>query len=471
MTTELYVFAYLPAGFVPAGLLTLTEGATGVDASTFAYGVRYMERPYAFEVDPVSLSLADKEQLIYKALVPANGLQLFGGIRDAAPDAWGRRVIEAKFKVPANSLPESAYLLEAGSDRVGALDVRSGRDEGPSQGVSGVQSLQYLQEAAERIESGEPVPTRLTDLFGSSPGAGGARPKATVRDEQGLMWLAKFASRSDTFDVARAEHATLRLAAACGMRVPETRVVDIGGKSCLLVRRFDRYWVEDVQLEQGLAKLPGELVLYETRPGVAARNEQRLPFVSSLTLVGCDEMASRTKGYADIAGAVRQHAHPKTIRQDTRELFARMIFNILVSNDDDHLRNHGFVRDPRLGGWRLSPLYDVVPRPGIAYERFLHLEVGLQGKLATLDNAMSAYARFDLERPDAVALMANIVARVQQWDSFFDEKGSPGALIDKLKPAFRVLEEVASPEIRRELQAAQGLAIRSDRLLLPGHQT
>ena len=266
-----------------------------------------MERPEAFEVDPVSLSLVDKQQLVYRALVPANGLVLFGGIRDAAPDAWGRRVIEAKFRVPANSLPESTYLLEAGSDRVGALDVRSGRDDGPSKGVCGVQSLPDLQEAAERIELGESLPARLTDLFGSSPGAGGARPKATVRDQQNLMWLAKFASRSDTFDVARAEHATLRLAAACGMTVPETTVNDIGGKSCLLIRRIDRYWVDDAQLAQGLARLPDKLVLHETRPGDVACHEQRLPFTSPLTVVGCDEIASLTKGYADIAAAVRQY--------------------------------------------------------------------------------------------------------------------------------------------------------------------
>lgn len=137
-----------------------------------------------------------------------------------------------------------------------------------------------------------------------------------------------------------------------------------------------------------------------------------------MACVACDEMASRTKGYADIAAAVRQRAHPAVIRQNARELFARMVFNIFVGNDDDHLRNHGFVRDPRLSGWRLSPLYDVVPRPGVAYERFLHLEVGLQGKLATLDNAMSAYARFDLERPDVVRLSAQMAHQVQHWREF-----------------------------------------------------
>jgi serine/threonine-protein kinase HipA len=461
-THELYVFAHLPErqerpeGFVPAGLLTLTESHEGLLASKFAYGTRYLDRPFAIEVDPVSLSLADKAQMRHKEAVPINGLPLFGGIRDAAPDAWGRRVIEAKFKVPANSLPESTYLLEAGSDRVGALDVRPSLQAEASRGVAGVQSLQYLQEAAERIELGESLPSRLTDLFGSSPGAGGARPKATVRDAAGLMWLAKFASRSDTFDVAWAEHATLRLAQACGMTVPETRVTELGGKSCLLIRRFDRYWVSDTQLAAGPTQLPVALPLHTTVPSQELRHELRLPFASALTMVACDEMASRTKGYADIAAAVRRHAHPAVIRQNTKELFMRMVFNIFVSNDDDHLRNHGFVRDPRLGGWRLSPLYDVVPRPGVAYERYLHLEVGLQGKLATLDNALSAYARFDLERPDAVRLIAQMAHQVQHWRAFFEEQGACGALIDKLVPAMRSLEEVASVDLRQELRQAHG---------------
>lgn len=335
------------------------------------------------------------------------------------------------------------------------MDVRAGRDAGPSRGVAGVQTLQYLQEAAERIELGEPVPARLTDLFDSSPGAGGARPKATVRDAQGLLWLAKFASRGDALDMALAEHATLRLAAACGMTVPWTEVADIGGKSCLLVRRFDRYWVDSEQLQHGPDHLPPQLVLHQTRPDATLRHELRLPFVSALTLVGCDELASRTQGYADLATAMRRHAHPAAIRRDSRELFARMVFNILVGNDDDHLRNHGFIRDPRLPGWRLSPLYDVVPRPGLARERFLHLEVGRQGKLATLDNALSAYARFDLQRQDAVGLMAGIAARLRAWQPFFEEQGAPGLLIDQLGAAFRALEDVASPELLEELLAAE----------------
>ena len=121
---ELAVFASLDGTFVPAGLLNLTENGAELNASAFAYGTRYIDRPGAVEIDPVNLSLKNREDLRGKKLFPQNGLRFFGGIRDAAPDAWGRRVIEAKLKVPANSLPESTYLLEAGSERVGALDVR-----------------------------------------------------------------------------------------------------------------------------------------------------------------------------------------------------------------------------------------------------------------------------------------------------------------------------------------------------------
>jgi len=442
---QLFVFAHLQDGFAPAGRLTLTQGGRGVEASTFAYGLRYLGRPHGFELDPVSLSLDNREAARGVELRPINNLPEFGGIRDAAPDAWGRRVIEARRRVPANSLSEATYLFDAGSDRVGALDVRPSLEDGGRAGTSPVQNLGYLMEAAERIETGEPVPARLTDLFGSGPGAGGARPKAAVRDDAGLLWLAKFPSRSDTFDVATAEYATLRLAALCGMSVPAVRLVDIGGRSVLLIRRFDRYWHE------GPALPPAEVALHETLPDAGAQ-ERRLPFVSGLTLLACDEFDSRYKGYADLGHAVRRHVHPSHIRANNNELFARMVFNIFVSNDDDHLRNHGFVRDPRVEGWRLSPLYDVVPRPGVAHERFLHLEVGAQGKLATLDNAMTGHAAFIPDRPDAVAVVRRVWGELRQWRAHFESFGVSGRLIDALTPGIRDLDDIASPALQAEVR-------------------
>lgn len=441
----LFVFAHLQDGFAPAGRLTLTQGSRGVEASSFAYGLRYLGRPGSFEIDPVSLALADRVAVRGTEMRPANTLPEFGGIRDAAPDAWGRRVIEARRRAPANSLPEATYLVDAGSDRVGALDVRASLEDSGRIGAAPVQDLGYLMEAAERVETGEPVPARLTDLFGSGPGAGGARPKASVRDETGLLWLAKFPSRSDTFDVPWAEYATLRLAALCGISVPAVRVLDIAGKSVLLTRRFDRFW------HAGPA-LPGtDAVLHETLPAAAA-HERRLPFISGLTLLACDEFESRFKGYADIGHAVRRYVHPGHIRANNHELFTRMVFNIFVSNDDDHLRNHGFVRDPRVDAWRLSPLYDVVPRPGVAHERFLHLEVGRQGKLATLDNAMTGHAAFIPDRPDAVAAVRRVWAELRQWRARFESFGVTGRLIDTLAAGIRDLDDIASPALRAELR-------------------
>ncbi len=440
----LFVFAHLAQGWAPAGRLSLTQ-ERDVVASRFAYGTRYIDRPDAFEIDPVSLGLADKPRVRGAELFPVNQLTQFGGIRDAAPDAWGRRVIEAQRRVPANSLSEADYLLGAGSDRVGALDVREALNSPAHPGAAQVQSLPYLLEAAERVDQGLPIPTTLTDFFGSAPGAGGARPKASVRDEAGLLWLAKFPAVGDAFDVAQAECCTLQLAKRCGLSVPEVRVQDIGGKSVLLIRRFDRYW------QKPGSALKADTPLHETLPATGLV-EHRLPFVSGLTLVACDEFESRLKGYSDLALAVRATIHPAHIRADSEELFARMVFNIFVSNDDDHLRNHGFVRDPHLPGWRLSPLYDVVPRPGVAFERQLHLQVGTQGKLATLDNAMSAYSAFTPQRTTAIAIIRRIWGELRQWRTAFEGMGAAGRLIDQLAPALRDLDDICSPALQAELR-------------------
>ena len=449
---NLFVFAYLPgrtARFVPAGRLTLTETpspnpAARELASEFAYGTRYLERPDSFELDPSSLSLMDRQSVRGKLLFPANGLSEFGGLRDAAPDAWGRRVIEARRKVPANTLSEADYLLEAGSDRVGALDLREDLTSPARPSASDLNSLQYLLQAAECVEEGLPVPANLIDLLGAGPSAGGARPKATVRDDEGGLWLAKFPARSDTFDVACAEACTLELARRCDLSVPEVRLLDIGRRSVMLIRRFDRYWAPESQY-------PAAGPLHDTRPAEHL-TESRVPFVSGLTMVGCAEFESPLKAYADLARAIRQRCHPDHIARDQEELYARMVFNIFVSNDDDHLRNHGFIRDPRVGGWQLSPLYDVVPRPGIAFERRLHLDVGAQGKAATLDNALTHFPAFVSNRGRALKIMHRVWAEVRQWKTVFESRGADGRLIDQLSSAFRTLEDIASAGLARELR-------------------
>jgi len=132
-----------------------------------------------------------------------------------------------------------------------------------------------------------------------------------------------------------------------------------------------------------------------------------------------------------------------------------MVFNIFVSNDDDHLRNHAFVRDPRLGGWQLSPLYDVLPRPGVAHERLLHLDVGAQGKLATLDNALSGFAAFTPSRARALEIIRRIWGEVRQWKTTFEEHGADGRLLEQLAGAFRTLEHIASAGLVREVRGGE----------------
>ena len=439
---KLIVFANLNAEWVPSGQLILTEDGAKLLASTFAYGLRYLQRPNALEVDPVSLSIHDKSAARGKTLFPPNNLPLFGGIRDAAPDAWGRRVIESRLKVPANSLPESTYLLRAGSQRVGALDIRPSREAKPTLGYGTWENLQYLMDAAQSIDEGLPVPANLEEIFVEGSPLGGARPKATVRDNEQILWLAKFPSRKDTLAVPIIEAATLRLAAAAGLTVPPVKLIQLGARTLMLIRRFDRYWAKPGQD----AKLPDDLL--STTPA-AALVEKRLGFVSGLTLVACDEMESPDKSYGDLAQAIRRYCHESVIRENNRELFDRLVFNIFVTNDDDHLRNHGFLWDVRLPGWRLSPLYDVMPRASLATERRLHLGVGPEGRNATLDNAFAGRETFTLSMDSAAQSIARIWKTVREWKVHFEEYNVPADQIEKIGPAFRHIDEVSTPALRK----------------------
>jgi serine/threonine-protein kinase HipA len=439
---KLFVFIYLDTEWVPCGQLTLSEDGAKLSASTFAYGLRYLQRPGALEVDPVALSLRDLGSVRGTALFPPNNLPLFGGIRDAAPDAWGRRVIESRLKVPANSLPESSYLLHAGSQRVGAIDIRSSRDSAATPGFGSWDNLEYLMDAAQRIDEGLPVPAQLEEIFAEGSALGGARPKATVRDEERVLWLAKFPSRKDALLVPVLEAATLRLAAASGLTVPRVRLVHFGSRAVMLIRRFDRYWAKAGQV----APLPEDLFSTVPAYGLA---EKRLGFVSGLTLLACDELESPTKSYGDLAQAVRRYCHPQVIRENNRELFERLVFNIFVNNDDDHLRNHGFVWDPRLLGWRLSPLYDVMPRASLASERRLHLGVGPLGRIATLDNAFAGREMFTLSAEAAAESIAKIWKILREWKVYFEEYQVPSHQIERIAPAFRHLDDLSTPSLRK----------------------
>ena len=398
--SDVFVFAHVVdehgADFVPAGSL---QGANTTEP-VFVYGKRYVQRPYPVEVDPVALPLKD-EAGGTKRFVLA-GLTEFGGIRDAAPDAWGRRVIENKLKVAANKLPEVAYLLEAGSDRVGALDVRRALDSEATAPVSAELDLARLMEAADRIENGEHVGEDLAVYFESLGSAGGARPKASVRTDDGVLWLAKFPSKSDRACNAVLEAGALELARAAGLRVPPVEVKQVGDATVLFIRRFDRYWAEP-----GGAPDPDK-ESWEPLEGVTGRQpiEGRIGFCSALTLMGIHERDASS--YKALAAQMRARALPKYLARDLRELFKRQALNIFVTNTDDHLRNHGFLYQVKAKGWTLSPLYDVLPMSVVAQERMLHLEVGERGRLATLDNLMTHWAVYFSSKVEALKALHEV---------------------------------------------------------------
>ena len=446
-TEKLAVFSHLNGEWAPCGLLTLTEDGAQTVGSSFAYGTRYIERTNALEVDPVALGLGNKLAIKGRALLPPAGLTLFAGIRDAAPDAWGRRVIESKLKVPPNSLPESAYLLHAGSDRVGALDIRPSLQSTAAPGISEVRSLQYLIEAADRIEEGLPVPANLEPKFVAGTALGGARPKASIRDKAGVLWLAKFSGRQEPINLPWVEYGTLQLAREVGLVVPPVKVEKIGDRTAMLIQRFDRYWASPASADVHA----GEDTLALASPGNGCI-EKRLAFISGLTLLGCHEMNSITKSYGDLADAIRKYCHPSVVVTDAKDLFRRMVYNIFVTNNDDHLRNHGFLWDPKYKGWRLSPLYDVTPNTSVAQDRYLHLSVGPQGKYAHLDNALAAHSLFRLSEKAAAEVIAQVWEKVREWKVSFEANGVPGEQIDKVLTAFRHIDDISTVQMRKKLK-------------------
>jgi len=420
--SEHYVFAYLPGQTeaVPSGRLTLFENGRELRTSRFAYGQRYVRRPDAFAVDPVSLPLDSTGEI-----APVNQLAMFGAFRDAMPDHWGRRVIENRLRVPADSLPESVYLEQAGPHRSGALDFRASLEEAQRAGsLPPAMALEHLVDAAGRIEEGEDVPAHLEAFFDGAPSVGGARPKAVV-DSQGRQWIAKFPSKQDRFDVPLIEYAALRLAREAGLEVPELRLCTLAdGRHVMMIERFDRIVQRD--------------------------RTCRRHMVSALTLLGLHESESATASYGGIAQAISRHGVDGHVAADRGELFARMVFNILVTNDDDHLRNHAFLH--AAGGWRLSPLYDVVPKPLIGSERYLHLGVGPQGRTATLANALAGAGAFGLLPRAAAQLIDRVVAVTRRWREHFESFGVAAAECDRVARAFPRAADIGMREVEKQLR-------------------
>jgi serine/threonine-protein kinase HipA len=410
MPQECYIYITPPGAVEPvtAARFEITPGPAGDPLGRFVYGRSYLENPNAVPFDPVELLLSSRT---YET-VSMNGV--FGALRDSGPDYWGRRVI-ARYLGKAEP-SELEYLLYSNDDRAGALGFGLGqKPPGPKRDFNKRIDLERLQALADAIQNEEELPAntqkaQVDELLNGGSSMGGARPKVVVEDEDAL-WIAKFNSpKDDKWNYARVEHAMLTLARSVGLNVSVSRIVQVGDRDVLLVKRFDREHTE--------------------------AGYHRARMVSGLTLLRSeDSLQSRVRwSYITLAEEVRRaSADPK---RDANELFRRMCFNALISNTDDHPRNHAMIAMAK--PWRLSPAYDLVPAPAISQERRdLALICGDQGRVMNTKNLLSQAARFLLEKEEAEALLQNMRNRVKnEWFACARREGVSGADCTKIAPAF-----------------------------------
>jgi serine/threonine-protein kinase HipA len=386
--TECFVYITLPGHTeaVTAGRFVLTKSRDGTPLGRFVYGKSYLARNDAVEIDPVELKLSNET---YETTRLGG---LFGALRDAAPDSWGRRVIEKRSG--KTLLGELDYLLESPDDRAGVLSFGPGLEPpAPRRMFNKTLDLGKFQKIADDIvrheidcNNADAIQVQELMLIGTS--MGGARPKTVVEDEQGL-WIAKFNRADDRWNYAKVEHAMLVLARKCGISAADSRIVQVGGKDVLLVRRFDRF---------------------KTESGYA-----RARMISGLTLLQAGEDERDRWSYISMAEEIRRLvANPS---RDAPELFRRMYFNALISNIDDHPRNHALIAKER--EWNLSPAYDLTPSPVIAQERRdLAMTCGDESRFACASNMLSQHMRFLLGPVDAKTIVESM--RQQVSDTWYE---------------------------------------------------
>jgi serine/threonine-protein kinase HipA len=381
--SECFVYITFPGAVsaVTAGKFMLIKSQRGDPLGRFVYGRSYLDNPEAVPIDPVELKLAART---YET-VQLNGV--FGALRDAGPDYWGRRVIEKH--AGKAQLGELDYLLESPDDRAGALGFGLNTvPPAPRRKFNKTLDLEKLQTLADALVRDEipndPEAPQVQDLMLLGTSMGGARPKAVVQDKDGL-WIAKFNRPDDRWNNTRVEHAMLRLARQCGIHTAESRIETVGGKDVLLIKRFDRE--------------------------KTAKGYTRARMVSGLTILRADEAPEmRTRwSYVILVEELRRIvAEPK---KDARELFLRMCFNALISNIDDHPRNHAVIAKEK--DWKLSPAYDLTPSASISQERRdLALDCGDSGRFANAKNIRSQHARFLLEKGEAEKIVSDMQEQV-----------------------------------------------------------
>jgi serine/threonine-protein kinase HipA len=403
--TDVEVHIDLSNGTHPVGLVR-SNRVRGTETFVFEYDDKWLE-------NPACLSLEPGLTLTRGTFAPRAGQATFGSIGDSAPDTWGRRLMQRTERRSAEregravrTLMESDYLLGVTDEtRLGALRFRRAGEEAfqaPTRaGVPALIELGRLLQITERILRDEETDEDLQLIFAPGSSLGGARPKASVIDQHGHLSIAKFPKENDEYSMETWEEIALRLARLAGIATPHHELVEVAGKVVMLSRRFDR------------------------------AGASRIPFLSAMAMMGAKD--GERGSYPEIVDALTQYgAQGKT---DAHALYRRVTFNVLISNVDDHLRNHGFLWLSS-AGWSLSPAYDLNPVPADLKARVLTTNIDLEEGTCSLDLLESAAEFFALKLPQAREIIKEVAIVTSTWREAAKKVGARSAEITRMASAF-----------------------------------
>jgi serine/threonine-protein kinase HipA len=389
----------------PLGLLR-QHPARRAETVTFEYDDTWLRDPRRFSIEP-ALGLSRGP------FAPVHGQLMFGAIGDSAPDTWGRRLMQraerrqaARENRAVRTLSETDYLLGVSDEtRLGSLRFRRAGEvvfQAPARaGVPPLVELGRLLHVTERVLRDEETDEDLDLIFAPGSSLGGARPKASIIDQHGHLSIAKFPKETDEYSIETWEEIALRLAEKAGIVTPNHDLVRVAGKAVLLSRRFDR------------------------------SGSTRIPFLSAMSMTG--SIDGERGSYPEIVDALAQNG--AQAKEDAEALYRRMVFNVLVSNVDDHLRNHGFLW---LGtsGWSLSPVYDLNPTPIDMKPRILTTNIDLDEGTCSLDLVESAAEYFGLPLAKARIVIREVASATCTWREVAALAGARPAEINRMASAF-----------------------------------
>lgn len=386
----------------------------GKEIVLFEYANDWLQHSNQYELEPAL-------PLTRGSFAPPTGQTIHGSLADSSPDTWGRRLMQRAERRQAQregravkTLMESDYLLGVSDiSRLGALRFRLSSEEAflaeNATGVPPLMELGRLLQSTERLLRDEETDEDLQLIFAPGSSLGGARPKASVIDQHGHLSIAKFPKENDEYSIETWEEIALQLAERAGIITAKHQLLNVAGKAVLLSRRFDR-----------------------------ASGGTRIPFLSAMAMLGAKD--GEGGNYPEIVDALTRYgAHA---RQDAQALYRRIAFSVLISNVDDHLRNHGFLRIND-SGWSLSPAYDLNPVPADLKARVLTTNIDLHEGTCSIELLESSAEYFALSLTEARNIIKQVASVTSTWRKVAKQVGAAPAEIQRMASAFehRSLQE------------------------------